>query len=89
MNVKVVIIASVPPTEKDLDDLRFAASTLTNKQDSIAVNINEENGQFYLATAFKMKTAAQYKVVDRISKEFEFSTVRLEGYEDMIISFPW
>ncbi|MBE9140533.1 hypothetical protein IQ254_25595 [Nodosilinea sp. LEGE 07088] len=89
MNVEVVIVVSVPPTEKDLDDLSFAASRLTNKQDSTAVNVKAENDQFLLATTFTMKTAAQYKVVDHISKEFEFSTVGLEGYQEMIISFPW
>ena len=35
-----------------------------------------------------MKTTAEYKVVDRISKEFKFWTFDLEGYREMIISFP-
>jgi hypothetical protein len=35
-----------------------------------------------------MKTTAEYKVVDRISKEFDFWTFDLEGYQEMIISFP-
>lgn len=35
-----------------------------------------------------MKTIAEYKVVDRISKEFDFWTFDLEGYQEMIISFP-
>ncbi len=88
MNVKVLVVASVLPTEKDLDDLRFAASQLTNKQDSIAVEMKEEDGQFLLLASFKMKAIAQYKVVDLISKEFEFSLVRLQGYQDIHISFP-
>lgn len=88
MNVKVIVVASVSPTEKDLDDLRFAASALTGKQDSIAVEIKEKDGQFLLIASFKMKTTAQYKVVDLISKEFEFSLVSLKGYQDMCISFP-
>ena len=88
MNVKVRVEATVRPTGKNLDDLRFAASELTSKQDSIAVETKEENGQFLLIASFKMKTAAQYKVVDRISKEFHFSLVSLEGYQDMCISFP-
>lgn len=88
MNVKVIVEASVPPTEKDLDDLRLAASALTSKQNSIAVEIQEENSQFLLIASFKMKTTAQYKVVDRISKEFEFSLVSLKGYQDTCISFP-
>ncbi|PZV09110.1 MAG: hypothetical protein DCF32_03190 [Leptolyngbya sp.] len=88
MNVQVTVAASVPPTEKDLDDLSFAASQLTSKQDSIAVEMREEDGQFLLIATFKMKTTAQYKVVDLISKEFEFSLVNLKGYQDMCISFP-
>ncbi|MGF1516513.1 MAG: hypothetical protein ACFCVB_01725 [Nodosilinea sp.] len=84
----MTIEASVSPTEKDLDDLKFAASALTSKPDSIAVEIQEENGQFLLIANFKMKTTAQYKVVDRISKEFEFSLVSLKGYQDTCISFP-
>lgn len=88
MNVKVIVEASVPPTEKDLDDLRLAASALTSKQSSIAVEMQEENSQFLLIASFKMKTTAQYKVVDRISKEFEFSLVSLKGYQDTCILFP-
>jgi hypothetical protein len=88
MNVNVIVITSVPPTEKDLDDLRVAASTLTSQQDSITAEINEENGEFLLIASFKMKTTAQYKVVDAIAKQFQFSLVSLKGYQDMQISFP-
>jgi ABC-type microcin C transport system permease subunit YejB len=87
MHVNVIVITSVPPTEKDLEDLRFAASALTSQQDSITTEINEENGQFLLIASFKMKTTAQYKVVDAIAKQFEFSLGSLEGYQDMQISF--
>jgi hypothetical protein len=87
MHVNVIVITSVPPTEKDLEDLRFAASTLTSQQDSITAEINEENGQFLLIASFKMKTTAQYKVVDRIAKEFQFSLVSLKDYQDIQISF--
>ncbi|TVQ12974.1 MAG: hypothetical protein EA368_03040 [Leptolyngbya sp. DLM2.Bin27] len=73
MNVKVTIEAAVSPPEKDLNDLQFAASALTSKPDSIAVAIQEENGQFFLIASFKIKTTAQYKVVDRISEGFACS----------------
>jgi hypothetical protein len=88
MNVKVIVTASVHPTEKDLDDLRFAASKLTSKQHRIAVEMKEEDGQFLLIASFTMKTTAQYQVVDRISEAVQCSLVRLEGYQDMCISFP-
>ena len=88
MNVKVTIIVSSAPQESGLDSLRSAASELTNKRDSIAVEVVEEDGHFSLVTCFAMKTAAQYKVVDKISDRFEFWTWNLDGYQEMIISFP-
>lgn len=88
MQVKVTIIASSPPRDDDLESLRSAASELTNKRDSIKVDVLEEKGRFSLVTCFAMKTAAQYKVVDKISDRFEFWTWNLDGYQDMMISFP-
>ncbi|MBE9109697.1 hypothetical protein IQ273_09755 [Nodosilinea sp. LEGE 07298] len=88
MNVEVTVVTSVPPTAKDLDDLRLAASALASKQDSIAVDVREEKCQFLLTASFKMKTTAQYKVVDLISAEFEYYLVSLKDYQETIISFP-
>ena len=88
MNVRVTIDVSTPPTASNLDKLRSAASELTNDLKSIIVSTDEDSRGFSLMTVFTMKTAAQYKVVDRISKEFNFWTVDLEGYREMIISFP-
>jgi hypothetical protein len=88
MQVKVTIVTSARPQGPDLENLRLAASELTNKQGSITVNVVEADGRFSLVTRFSMKTAAQYKVVDRISHQFELWTWNLAGYQDMIISFP-
>jgi hypothetical protein len=88
MNVRVIIEVSTPPTVRNLDKLRAAASELTNNIKSIVVSTDEDRKCFSLTTSFTMKTAAQYKVVDRISKEFEFWTFDLEGDREMIISFP-
>jgi hypothetical protein len=52
------------------------------------VHVNEHGDRFSLVTNFTMKTAAQYKVVDDIDSEFKFWTFNLQGYEDMMISFP-
>lgn len=87
MNVTVTIVVSAPPSEQDLESLRSAASELTNQQNSIRVNIAEDGQRFSLITRFTMKTTAQYKVVDGVSKEFEFWTTTLKGFQDMIISF--
>jgi hypothetical protein len=88
MNVRVTINVSTPPTAIDLDNLRSAASELTNNIKSIVVSTDEDRKCFSLIASFTMKTTAQYKVVDLISKEFEFWTFDLEGDREMIISFP-
>jgi hypothetical protein len=87
MNVRVTIEVSTPPTASNLNNLRLAASELTNNLKSIVVTC-EDSKCFSLITNFTMKTTAQYKVVDRITKEFNFWTFDLEGYQEMIISFP-
>jgi hypothetical protein len=88
MNVQVTLNVSTPPTAGNLDNLRSAASELTNNLKSIVVSTDENSKGFSLTTSFTMKTAAQYKIIDRISKEFDFWTFDLEGYREMIISFP-
>jgi hypothetical protein len=88
MNVRVTIQVSTPPTANNLDKLRSAASELTNNLKSIIVSTDEDSRGFSLITVFTMKTTAEYKVVDQISKEFNFWTFDLEGYQEMIISFP-
>jgi hypothetical protein len=88
MNVRVTIEVSTPPTASNLDKLRSAASELTNNLKSVNVTTDEDSKGFSLITVFTIKTIAEYKVVDRISKEFNFWTFDLEGYREMIISFP-
>jgi hypothetical protein len=88
MNVRVIIEVSTPPTASNMAKLRSAASKLTNNLKSIMVSTHEDIKGFSLTTNFTMKTTAQYKVVDRIAKEFNFWTFDLEGYREMIISFP-
>lgn len=72
MNVRVTIEVSNPPTASNLDKLRSAASELTNNLKSIVVSTEEDSKYFSLITNFTMKTTAEYKVVDQISKEFNF-----------------
>ena len=88
MNVRVTIKVSTPPTASNLDNLRSAASKLTNNLKSVAVSTDEDRKGCSLITHFTMKTTAEYKVVDQISKEFNFWTFDFEGYQEMIISFP-
>jgi hypothetical protein len=88
MNVRVTIEVSTPPTIRNLDKLRTSASELTNDLKSIIVSTDEDSQIFSLTTNFTMKTTAEYKVVEQISKEFNFWTFDLEDYREMIISFP-
>jgi hypothetical protein len=88
LNVRVTIEVSTAPTASNIDKLRAAASELTNNIKSVVVSTDENIKGFSLITDFTMKTTAEYKVVDRISKEFEFWTFELEGDREMIISFP-
>lgn len=88
MQVEVTMIVSSPPRESDLDNLRSAAAELTHKRDSITVQAIAADGQCSLVTRFAMKTAAQYKVVDQISQQFASWTWDLDGYQEMIITFP-
>ena len=88
MNVRVTIEVSTPPTASNLDKLRSAASELTNNLKSVNVTTDEDSKGFSLITVFTIKSIAEYKVVDRISKEFNFWTFDLEGDREMTISFP-
>jgi hypothetical protein len=88
MNVEVMIEVSIPPKENDLDNLRRAASALTNTPGSITVRTAQAGDRISLITNFTMRTTAQYKVVDDIYREFKFWTLNLESYENMTISFP-
>jgi murein L,D-transpeptidase YafK len=88
MNVEVTIEVSTPPIEKNLDNLKTAASKLTNNINSITVQVYEKGDRFFLVTSFTMRKAAQDKAVGDIDSEFEFWTFNLQGYQDSTISFP-
>lgn len=63
MNVRVIIQVSTPPTASNLDNLRSAASELSNNLKSVIVSTDEDSKGFSLITVFTMKTTAEYKVV--------------------------
>ncbi|GAP99743.1 hypothetical protein [Leptolyngbya sp. NIES-2104] len=88
MNVEVTIVVSTPPREEDFDSLRLAAARLTDHPSSITVQMEQTNDRISLITNFTMRTTAQYKVVGDISSQFKFHTFDIEGYEDIIITFP-
>jgi murein L,D-transpeptidase YafK len=88
MNVEVTIVVSTPPIEENLDNLKSAASKLTNNIKSITVQVHEKGNRFFLVTSFTMKKSAQDKAVDDIDSEFKFWTFNLQGYQDSAISFP-
>ena len=88
MNVRVTILVSAPPSPQNVDSLKTAALDLTNDKNSIKVQTNQKGDHHALITDFKMRTTAQYKVVDLISKTFNFQMWDFEGYQDMTIQFP-
>jgi hypothetical protein len=88
MNVEVTIVVSTPPQEDDFDCLRRAAADLTDNPNSIVVRMEKTDDRTSLVTNFTMRTTAQYKVVGDISHQFKLYTVYIEGYQDIIISFP-
>jgi hypothetical protein len=88
MNVQVKILASSPPTDKDLDSMKAAAAELTHNRKSITVMTQEGDRYYELIADFTMKRSAQYKVVDDIAHRFKFWTWDVQDYQDMIISFP-
>jgi hypothetical protein len=70
--------------EENLQGARAAAASLTNRPQSIAIR-EVSKRRPCLVVEFTMKTAAQYKVVDRIFDEFKYA---VPGYEDMSVTFP-
>ncbi|MGB7086367.1 MAG: hypothetical protein WBD47_12495 [Phormidesmis sp.] len=87
MKVKVTVFLSCPPSEQDARSLERAALNLTNANNSVQVEESQDDKHHILAVMFTMKTAAQYKVVDEISREFKSETWNFEGYQDMSIQF--
>ena len=88
MNVSVTLLFSQPVPQSDVDSFKSAAQKLTNNRKSIQVSIQIVEENYAVVTDFTMKTTAQYKVVDNISREFEFWTDNIKGYQDMSIQFP-
>jgi hypothetical protein len=71
--------------EENLQGARDAAATLTNQPQSIVIREVSTRRKPRLIVEFTMKTAAQYKVVDRIFYAFKYD---VPGYEDMSVTFP-
>jgi hypothetical protein len=72
-------------SEENLQGARDAAGSLTNRPQSIVIREVYKRRRACLVVEFTMKTAAQYKVVDRIFDEFKYG---VPGYEDMSVTFP-
>lgn len=82
MNVRVEIKLNTSPQEKHRQEMRRAASDMTNNLNSIKIYTQPP---VTLIAEFTMKTTAQYKVVDEIGREF---VCFMENYSDLTISFP-
>lgn len=88
MNVRVTFLYSQPLLQDDLDSFKHAAQELTNSKRSIQVSVQKIKDDYAVVTNFTMRTTAQYKVVDDISRVFKFWTGMIEGYQDSVIQFP-
>jgi hypothetical protein len=71
--------------EENLQGACAAAGSLTNRPQSIVIRELSNRRGPCLVVEFAMKTAAQYKVVDRIFDEFKYG---VPGYVDMSVTFP-
>lgn len=87
MNVSVTLIFSQPVSQSDLDSFEIAAQILTSNKRSVQVSIQDTEENYAVVTNFTMRTTAQYKVVENMSREFEFWTDNIEGYQDIVIQF--
>ena len=72
-------------SEENLQGAHDAAANLTNRPQSIVAREVSKHQKPCLVVEFTMKTAAQYKVVDRIFDEFQYA---VPGYKDMSVTFP-
>jgi hypothetical protein len=71
--------------EENVQGARAAAASLTNRSQSIVIREVSKRRGPCLVVELTMKTAAQYKVVDRIFDELKYG---VPGYEDMSVTFP-
>lgn len=88
MKVKVTISLSCAPSEQYVKSLERAALNLANAKSSVQVEASQNDKHHVLTVMFTMKTAAQYKVVGGIYREFKSEAWNFEGYQDMSIQFP-
>ena len=83
MDVRVTIDLSVAAQEKHFEQMRSAASYLTDDRSSVKVSYASDDRKKLEAT-FTVPTARQADVVDLIGREFWC----VEDYQDSSISFP-
>ena len=83
MKVKVEMTLLDHPTAEHQQEMRSAAAGLTSEKKSIVVCEHTSQPQTLVAQ-FTMKTAAQYKVVDEIARQFKN---KVRDYADITIGF--
>ena len=88
MNVRVTVLISDPPSPHHVDSLKDAALDLTNDKNSVKITTKPKGKYHAIITNFKIRKAAQSKVVDGIYKAFKSCAWSFAGYQDMSIEFP-
>ena len=87
MKVKVTIFMSCSPSEQYFQNLEGAALTLSNSKKSVKIETSKNDKQHVVTVKFTMKTAPQYKVVDKIYREFRSAAWNISGYQDLSVEF--
>jgi hypothetical protein len=83
MNVLVEIDLPERPTNEVAESMREAAGEFTGDSSNIRIAVPKSRRNM-IAARFKMKTTAQYKVVDNIADAFKDY---VPDYEDISITF--
>ncbi|MDJ0703060.1 MAG: hypothetical protein QNJ46_07270 [Leptolyngbyaceae cyanobacterium MO_188.B28] len=84
----MTVLISNPPSPHHVESLKDAALDLTNDKNSIKITTKPTGNYHALITDFKIRKAAQSKVIDGIYETFKSCAWSFEGYQDMSIQFP-
>ncbi|MGF1571320.1 MAG: hypothetical protein ACFCVD_25135 [Nodosilinea sp.] len=71
MKVEVSLTYATAPAAEEIELIQEAGSRLTSNAKSVTVEGFPQDGQHIVRLTFKMRTQAQYKVVDGISDEVQ------------------
>lgn len=86
MRVEVELLYKSLPSEDELETIKMNGCTLASSQKTVSLETLERDGYQVVVLRFKMRTQAQYKVVQEISDEVQRWLI--EPMQDIMIRFP-